>query len=122
MAIYSPISVAYKLINISGKITCNVQPNAIVGMSLTMNKYVLAMIFVFNVIPSPFALITIVYLIIILMLWSPKVISRGNVDAKMQVQQVKRQQNVLKMALAISLGVCIMLDATQRPNDIFYME
>lgn len=60
------------------------QPNAIVGMSLTMNKYVLAMIFVFNVIP--FALITIVYLIIILMLWSPKVISRGNVDAKMQVQ------------------------------------
>lgn len=121
MAIYSPISVAYKLININGKITCNVQPNAIVGMSLTMNKYVLAMIFVFNVIP--FALITIVYLIIILMLWSPKVIfGRGNVDAKMQVQQVKRQQNVLKMALAISLGVCIMLDATQRPYDIFCME
>ena len=106
IAIHCPHLFAFKVIEIEGKLQCQLLWNETFGTSSLEKHYYLAVVLVVAVIP--FALMTIVYSIIIFKLRSQKIPGNETVNAKEQKQRLKRQRNVLKMSLAIVLvfGLC----------------
>ena len=105
MAIHCPHLFSFKLIEIDGKLQCMLLWNDTFGMSSSQTNYYLAVFLVLVIIP--FALMTIVYSIIIFKLRPQNIPGGETVNAKEQEKRVKRQRNVLKMALAIVIGFAL---------------
>lgn len=106
IAIHCPHLFAFKLSEIEGKLQCRLLWDDTFGLSSSRKSYYLAVVLVVTVIP--FALMTIVYSIIIFKLRSQKIPGNETVNVKEQEKRVKRQRNVPKMSLAIVLvfGLC----------------
>ena len=102
-AVFSPDLLAFKLVNTEypERLACELHWKEAFGESLSFENYYLSLIIVFTFIPL--VLIAILYIIILLKLKSRKI--PGEQSAKMQ--RLQREQNVLKMAIAILLGFAI---------------
>ncbi|XP_078369017.1 RYamide receptor-like [Oculina patagonica] len=105
MAIHSPYFFASKLVVSQGHLACQLQWNEAFGKSSSLENYYLAMFLVFALIP--FALMTILYSIIIVKLRSQKLPGGESVSAKEQKKRLKRDRSVLKMVLAIVMGFAL---------------
>ena len=106
IAIHCPHLFAFNLIEIEGELQCQLLWNETFEMSSSKKQYYLAVVLVVTVIP--FALMTIIYSIIIFKLRSQKIPGNETMNAKQQKKRLRRQRNVLKMSLAIVLvfGLC----------------
>lgn len=105
MAIHSPYFFARKLVTIKGRLQCLLMWNEAFGVSSSLDNYYVAMFLVLAVIP--FALMAIVYAIIIFRLKSQKMPGGESINAKEQEKRAKRERNVLQMAIAIVLGFAL---------------
>ncbi|KAL9972687.1 hypothetical protein ACROYT_G019046 [Oculina patagonica] len=106
MAIHSPYFFARKLgLSRGGRLACRLQWNEAFGESSSLENYYLALFFVLALIP--FALMTILYSIIIVKLRSQKMPGGESVSAKEQEKRLKRDRSVLKMVLAIVMGFAL---------------
>ena len=105
MAIHSPDFFVRKLGESRGRLACQLKWNEAFGESSSLENYYLALFLVLAVIP--FALMTILYSIIIVKLKSQKMPGGESVSAKEQRKRMKRDRSVLKMVLAIVLGFAI---------------
>lgn len=105
MAIHCPYFFARKLIEIKGNVVCSLQWNDAFGESSSLKTYYVALFLILAVIP--FALMAIIYSIIIFKLKSQKMPGGESVNAKEQEKRAKRERNVLNMALAIVLGFAL---------------
>ncbi|KAL9968219.1 hypothetical protein ACROYT_G026568 [Oculina patagonica] len=94
---------AYKLVKYQGGLVCVRQWNEIFGDSLIHANYLLAIFVVFVYVPL--VLIAILYIIIYSKLKSQTIPDEQSDNARQQ--RVKRERNVLKMAIAIVLGFVV---------------
>ena len=103
IAVKSPYLFVRKLVEYPEKLGCELHWNEVFGDSSSFENYVLSymVVFFFN----PLLLITIVYIIISLKLKSQRI--PGEQSANAEQQRHQREQNVLKMAIAIVLGFAI---------------
>ncbi|KAL9967044.1 hypothetical protein ACROYT_G025201 [Oculina patagonica] len=97
MAIFSPYLFAAKLAKDPGGLTCALQWNEVFGESSSYKNYILAMLVV--LVYNPLVLIAMLYIIIYSKLKSQTI--PGEQSANAGQQRVKRERNVLKMAIAI---------------------
>ncbi|KAL9967596.1 hypothetical protein ACROYT_G025858 [Oculina patagonica] len=105
MAVQSPYLVAYRLVEYSpGKLMCVRNWNVAFGKSSSYRNYILAIAVVFFY--TPLTLISVLYCKIILKLKSQTIPGEQSVSAGQQ--RMKRERNVLKMAIAIVLGFAIV--------------
>ena len=105
MAIHCPYFFARKLVEIKGKFACKLRWTDAFGESSSLISYYVALFLVLAVIP--FALMTIVYSIIIFWLRSQKMPGGEAVNAQEHEKRLKRDRNVLKMVVAIVLGFAL---------------
>ena len=105
MAVNSPVLFAFKLVEYPGKRVCERHWNDVFGESSSFENYLLSYIVAFMFIPLVF--IAILYIIIYLKLKSQKIPGAQSANAGQRRQQ--REQNVLKMAIAIVLGFAVCL-------------
>ncbi|XP_078354144.1 QRFP-like peptide receptor [Oculina patagonica] len=103
MAILSPLLFALKLVEHPGRLVCVEQWNEVFGDSLSYANYMLALLVVNLLIPL--VLITLLYIIIYFKLKSQTIPGEQSDNARQQ--RVKRERNVLKMAIAIVLGFAV---------------
>ncbi|XP_078378470.1 QRFP-like peptide receptor [Oculina patagonica] len=104
MAVQSPYLVAYRLVEYSpGKLMCVRNWNVAFGKSSSYRNYILAIAVVFFY--TPLTLISVLYCKIILKLKSQTIPGEQSVSAGQQ--RMKRERNVLKMAIAIVLGFAV---------------
>ena len=103
IAIFSPYLFAFTLIEIPGKLMCTLQWNETFGDSSNPVIFILAVSAIFLYIP--FALMTVLYSIILIKVKSKKLPGEHSLKAKKQY--VRRQRKVLKMAVAIVLGFAL---------------
>ena len=100
MVVHSPYLVAFKLAVYPGQLLCLGRWNEAFGESFSVKNYFLTLIVVFFYIPI--VMLTILYSIIVIMLKSKK--RPGEQSTNAEQQRVKRNKNMLKMAIAIVLG------------------
>ena len=105
MAIHSPYFFARKLTNSTGHLACSLMWEEAFGKSSSLKNYYVALFLILAVIP--FALMSILYSIIIVKLRSQKIPGGESVSAKEQEKRLKRDRSVLKMVLAIVLGFAL---------------
>lgn len=105
MAIHSPYFFARKLEGSGEHLACQLKWNEAFGESSSLESYYVALFLVLAVIP--FALMTILYSIIIVKLRSQKIPGGESVSSKEQEKRMKRDRSVLKMVLAIVLGFAL---------------
>ena len=105
MAIHSPFLFAFKLEGNQGHLSCQLKWNETFKEASSIKNYYLAMFFVLAVLP--FALMTILYSIIIVKLRSQKMPGGESVNAKERKKRLKRDRSVLRMALAIVWGFAL---------------
>ncbi|KAL9952087.1 hypothetical protein ACROYT_G039291 [Oculina patagonica] len=103
MATIFPYLFSYRLVEYQGELVCVAQWNEVFGDSSSYANYMLALFVVF--IYSPLILIAILYIIIYLKLKSQTI--PGEQSANGRQQRVKRERNVLKMAIAIVIGFAV---------------
>ncbi len=103
MAIHSSQLFAWKLVEYPGGLMCVLQWNEVFGDSWSLKNYLLTIYVAFIFIPL--VLIAILYTIIYLKLKSQTI--PGEQATNVRQQRVKREQNVLKMAIAIVLGFAV---------------
>ncbi|XP_078364566.1 QRFP-like peptide receptor [Oculina patagonica] len=103
MATISPFLFTYKLVEYQGGFMCVDQWNEVFGESSSYANYVLAIFVVFFY--TPLVLIAILYTIIYIKLKSQTIPGEQSVNAGKQ--RIKRERNVLKMAIAIVLGFAV---------------
>ena len=117
MAIHSPDLFALKLAEYPGGLVCLNQWNKTFGETPSLANYYLAVYIV--IIYIPLVLIAILYLAILLKLKSQKIPGEQSVNAR--EQRAKREQNVLKMSIAIVLVFTICwLPVTARSLLLFF--
>ena len=100
MVVHSPYLVAFKLAVYPKQLHCLGRWNEAFGESFSVKNYFLTLIVVFFYIPI--VMLTILYSIIVIMLKSKR--RPGEQSPNAEQQRVKRNKNVLKMAIAIVLG------------------
>ena len=105
MAIHSPYLFARKLDDSRGYLSCRLMWNEAFGESSSLRNYYVALFLVLALIP--FALMSILYSIIIVKLKSQKMPGGESVSANEQEKRIKRDRSVLKMVLAIVLGFAL---------------
>ena len=105
MAIHSPYFFARKLVESGGHLTCRLRWHEAFGESSSLQNYYVALFLVLAVIP--FALMTVLYSIIIVKLRAQKIPGGESVSSKEQEKRMKRDRSVLKMVLAIVLGFAL---------------
>ena len=104
MAITSPYLFAYRLEEyIPGKLMCYRGWNEVFGESSSYANYILAIFVIF--LYTPLILIIILYSVIVLKLKSQTI--PGQQSVTVGQQRLKRERNVLKMAIAIMLGFAV---------------
>ena len=103
MATWSPFLFAFKLVEYPGGLACEVKWNEAFGEFLSLKNYMLAVIVLF--VFTSLVMIAILYTIIYSKLKSQTI--PGEQSANARQQRVKREQNVLKMAIAIVLGFAV---------------
>jgi len=103
MAVLSPYLFAMKMFEYRGQLECRMHWSEVFGESLSFKKYFVAILVVFIVIP--FILIATLYIIISLKLKSQKI--PGEQSANAEEKRRQREQNVLKMSIAIVSGFAI---------------
>ncbi|XP_078377807.1 RYamide receptor-like [Oculina patagonica] len=105
MAVQSPYLVAYRLVEYSpGKLICAREWNAAFRESLTSYRnYILAVFVV--LLYTPLAVMSVVYCKIVLKLKSQTI--PGEQSVSVGQQRMKRERNVLKMAIAIVLAFAV---------------
>ena len=103
MAISCPHLLAFKLLEYPGGLACTRQWNEAFGESLSFTNFMLAFYVVFFY--TPLVLIAILYIIIYFKLKSQTI--PGEQSANARQQRVRRERNVLKMAIAIVLGLAV---------------
>ena len=113
MSTFSTYLFAFKLVEYPGGLVCELKWNEVFGESSSLQNYFIALYVIFFYIPL--VLVAVIYTIIVIKLKSKKTPGEQSVNAGQQ--RVKREQNVLKMAIAIVLAfaVCWL------PNSIFWM-
>ena len=102
--LFFPNLLAFKLVEHSDKLTCELRWNEVFGKTSNNRDYLLVLLLVLYCIP--FSLIITLYTIILLKLKSYKNVGERSTNA--ELQRCKRHRNVLKMAIAIVLvfAVC----------------
>ncbi|XP_078377841.1 RYamide receptor-like [Oculina patagonica] len=112
-----PFLVAYKLVEYPGGLKCELQWKEVFGESSSSSSYTLAVYVTFFY--TPWVLITALYTIILLKLKSQK--TPGNQSVSGEQQRVKRERNVLKLAIAIvsCFAVCWLPSSILVLLDIF---
>ncbi|XP_078343490.1 substance-K receptor-like [Oculina patagonica] len=103
MAFLSPIFFAYKLVEYPGGLVCVVQWKEVYGDSWSFENHLLTISIACFFIPV--VLIAVLYLIIYLKLKSQTI--SGEQSTNNRQQRLKRERNVLKMAIAIVLGFAV---------------
>ena len=102
MAIYIPYFFIRKLEGSGENLACRLMWKEAFGDSSSLESYYIALFLVFALIP--FALMAILYSIIIVKLRAQKIPGGESVSSKEQKKRMKRDRGVLKMVLAIVLG------------------
>ena len=102
-AVFTPYLFALKVVDKRGDLTCALRWKETFGESSSQVHFMLAVSAVFLYIP--FALMLILYCIIIITLKKKKL--PGEQSLKAEKQHTKRNRNALKMAIAIVLGFAI---------------
>ena len=102
-AVFSPDLIALKLIEHPGGHVCTMQWNDVFGESSSLQNFLVAMFVVF--LYTPLVLITILYVIIYFKLKSQKIPGNGSFNAERQ--HLRRERNVLKMAVSVVLGFAV---------------
>lgn len=106
MALHSPYFFVRKLSNNSkGQLQCALKWKEAFGESSSDASYYVAMFLILAVIP--FALMSILYSIIILKLRAQKIPGGESVSAKELEKRLKRDRSVLQMVLAIVMGFAL---------------
>ncbi|XP_078375907.1 QRFP-like peptide receptor [Oculina patagonica] len=103
MGINSPDLFTFKLVEYRGGLVCSLQWIEVFGESSSIVDYMLAIFVAF--IYTPLVLIAILYIITYLKLKSEKI--PGEQSDNTRQQRMKRERNVLKMAIAIVLGFAV---------------
>ncbi|XP_078376171.1 QRFP-like peptide receptor [Oculina patagonica] len=98
-----PYLLAHRVVKYQGKLMCAREWNEVFGESSSYAYYVLSVVVTFIYIPL--VLMTILYSIIVLKLKSQTIPGEQSVSAGQQ--RVRRERNVLKMAIAIVLGFAV---------------
>ena len=101
IAVNSPVLFVVKLVEYPEKLFCERHWNEVFGESSSFENYIVSYIVVFTFVPL--ALIAILYIIIYLKLRSQKIPGEQSANAGQHRQQ--RERNVLKMSIAIVLGL-----------------
>ena len=101
IAIIVPELFAYKLVKYSRTLVCELHWNEVFGESSSFENYLLFVTVAFTFIPL--VLIAIIYIIIYLKFKSQKI--PGEQSANYGQQRQQRERNMLKMAIAIVLGL-----------------
>jgi len=104
MAVFSPYLFAVKLVEYPGRLECKMLWNEVFGETLSFQNYFVSFSVVFIFIPL--VLIAILYIIIFLKFKSQKIPGEQSANSEAE-QRRRREQNVLKMAIAIVLGFAI---------------
>ena len=103
MATMSPYLFAFKLLEYPGGLSCTLQWNEVFGESFSLTNFMLALnVVIFHI---PLVLIAALYIIIYFKLKSQTIPGEQSVNARQQ--RVRRERNVLKMAIAIVLGFAV---------------
>jgi len=105
MAIYTPYFFVRKLEGSGENLACRQMWKETFGESSSLESYYVALFLVFALIP--FALMTILYSIIIVKLRAQKIPGGESVSSKEREKRMKRDRSVLKMVLAIVLGFAL---------------
>ena len=103
MAIGFPDLLTFKLVEYPGKLRCVMRWNEVFGNSSSNEDFLLAVYVTF--LYTPWVLITILYTIIFFKLKTQK--TPGNRSASAETLRVKRERNVLKVAIAIVSGFAV---------------
>ena len=103
MAVHFPFFFVQKLAKHPGGMACEVNGNDISGESSSFKHYAVIFFVIFSFIPL--VLMATLYIIIYFKLKSLK--TPGEQSANARQQRVKRERNVLKMAIAIVLGFTV---------------
>ena len=105
MAVHIPYFFVRRLDGSGENLTCLRMWKEAFGESSSFENYYLALFLVLTLIP--FALMTILYSIIIVKLRAQKIPGGESVSSKEQEKRMKRDRSVLKMVLAIVLGFAL---------------
>ena len=105
MAIHIPYFFIRKLEGSGENLACQLLWKEAFGDSSSLESYYLALFLVLALIP--FALMTVLYSIIIVKLRAQKIPGGESVSSKEQEKRMKRDRSVLKMVLAIVLGFAL---------------
>ena len=103
MAVKSPYLFALKLVEYPGGLVCALRWKEVFGESSSYKKYFFSQVIIFYLIPP--VLIVILYTTIYIKLKSQKIPGEQSANGRQQRQQ--RERNVLKMAIAIVLGLAV---------------
>ena len=103
MAVFSPYLFAFKLVEYSGELVCDLSWEEVFGESSSHEHHTVSVLMIIHLIPL--VLIAILYIIIYIKLKSHKTPGEQSANAGQQRQQ--RERNVLKMAIAIVLGFAV---------------
>ena len=103
MAVFSPYLFAFKLVEYSGKLVCDLSWEEVFGESSSHEHHTVSVSIIIHLIPL--VLIAILYIIIYIKLKSQKTPGEQSANAGQQRQQ--RERNVLKMVIAIVLGFAV---------------
>ena len=105
MAIHSPDVMVFKLVESPGGLACATKWNEVFGESSSIANYYLALtVIIFYI---PLVLIAILYVIIYYKLKAHTIPGEQSVVSAAEQQRVKRERNVLNMAIAIVLGFVV---------------
>jgi len=105
VVIYSPYLFVRKLEGSEENLACRRMWKEAFGESFSLKSYCVALFLVLALIP--FALMTVLYSIIIVKLRAQKIPGGKSVSSKEQEKRTKRDRSVLKMVLAIVLGFAL---------------
>ena len=102
-AVFSPDLIAFKLVEHPGGFVCSMKWNDVFGESSSLQNYFVAIFVV--LLYTPLVLITLLYVIIYVKLKSQKIPGTGSINAERQ--RLRRERNVLKMAVAVVSGFAV---------------
>ena len=103
MAFYSPYLLAVKLFEYPGELVCRLRWKEVFGESSSSDHYDVSILIIIDLLPLVF--IAVLYITIYIKLKSQKI--PGEQTANPGKQRQQREQNVLKMAIAIVLGFAV---------------
>ncbi|XP_022790168.1 substance-K receptor-like [Stylophora pistillata] len=117
-ALHSPYFFARKLSNSKGQLQCVLKWEEAFGESTSVASYYVTMFLILAVIP--FALLSILYSIIILKLRAQKIPGGESVGAKELEKRLKRDRSVLQMVLAIIMGFALCILSCGKQHFAFF--